>query len=44
VKYLKKQAKYIVERFLGHQVEELLENNINLTLYLTYLKGNLILE
>src|SRR6266498_1034411 len=35
--YLKQQAKDIVERSLGHQVEELPEDEVNLALYLTYL-------
>ncbi len=42
--YLKQQAKDIVERSLGHQIEELPENEINPALYLTYLEGNSMLE
>ena len=42
--YLKQQAKEIVERSLGYQVEELSENETNPALYLTYLGGNSILE
>ena len=42
--YLKQQAKNIVERSLGHQVEELPEDETNPALYLTYLGGNLLLE
>ncbi len=42
--YLKQQAKDIVERSLGHQIEELPEDEINPALYLTYLGGNSMLE
>src|SRR6266498_393000 len=42
--YLKQQAKDIVERFLGHQVEELPEDEMNPALYLTYLGGDSMLE
>jgi len=44
VNYLKQQAKDIVEQSLGHQVEELLENETNLALYLTYLGRDSMLE
>src|SRR6266540_2548500 len=42
--YLKQQAKVIVERSLGHQIEELPEDEINPALYLTYIGGNSMLE
>src|SRR6266545_7795977 len=42
--YLKQQAKDIVERFLGHQIEELPEDEINPAVYLTYLEGDSLLE
>ena len=42
--YLKQQAKKIVERSLGHPIEELPEDEINPVLYLTYLRGDVILE
>ena len=42
--YLKQQAKDIVEQSLGHQVEELPEDEVNPAVYLTYLGGNLLLE
>jgi len=42
--YLKQQAKKIVERSLGHQIEELSEDETNLALYLTYLGGDSMLE
>src|SRR6266540_852380 len=42
--YLKQQAKDIVERSLGHQIEELPEDETNPALYLTYLGGNSLLE
>ncbi len=42
--YLKQQAKDIVEKSLGHQVDELLEDEINLALYFTYLKENSMIE
>src|SRR6266511_4116026 len=42
--YLKQQAKDIVERSLGHQIEELLEDEVNPAVYLTYLEGNPLLE
>jgi len=44
VKYLKQQAKDIVERSLGYQVEELPEDEVNLALYLIYLRGNSMFE
>src|SRR6266542_2638301 len=42
--YLKQQAKDIVERSLGHQIEELPEDEANPALYLTYLGGNSMVE
>ncbi len=42
--YLKQQAKDIVERSLGYQIEKLPEDEINPALYLTYLRENSILE
>src|SRR6266536_3579455 len=42
--YLKQQAKDIVEWSLGHQIDELPEDEINPALYLTYLGGNSLLE
>src|SRR6266498_4812420 len=42
--YLKQQAKDIVERSLKHQIEELPENEINPAVYLTYLRGDSLLE
>ena len=42
--YLKQQAKDIVERSLGHEIEKLLEDETNPALYLTYLGGNSLLE
>src|SRR6266540_7452046 len=42
--YLKQQAKEIVERSLGHSIEEFSEDETNLALYLTYLGGNSMLE
>src|SRR6266498_3553803 len=42
--YLKQQAKDIVERSLGYQIEELPEEEINPALYLTYLGGNSMRE
>ncbi len=42
--YLKQQAKDIVKRSLGYQVEELLENKINLALYLIYLGEDSMFE
>src|SRR6266542_4631743 len=42
--YLKQQAKEIVERSLGHQIEELPEGETNPALYLTYLGGDSMLE
>src|SRR6266540_3385246 len=43
-KYLKQQAKEIVERSLGHQIEELPEDETNPALYLTYLGGDSLLK
>src|SRR6266540_1228294 len=42
--YLKQQAKDIVERSLGHQIDELPEDETNPAVYLTYLGGNSLLE
>ena len=42
--YLKQQAKDIVERSLGHQVEELPEDEVNPAVYLTYLGEDSLLE
>src|SRR6266540_801384 len=42
--YLKQQAKDIVERSLGHQVEELPEDEVNPAVYLTYLGGDSMLK
>src|SRR6266498_620000 len=42
--YLKQQAKEIVERSLGHQIDELSEDETNPALYLTYLRGNSMLK
>ncbi len=42
--YLKQQAKEIVEWSLGHQVEELPKDETNPALYLTYLRGDSLLE
>src|SRR6266498_1586628 len=42
--YLKQQAKDIVKRSLGHQIEELPEDEVNPAVYLTYLRGNSLLE
>src|SRR6266540_1237410 len=42
--YLKQQAKEVVERSLGHSIEEFSEDETNLALYLTYLGGNSMLE
>src|SRR6266542_2195958 len=42
--YLKQQAKEIVERSLGYQIEELPEDETNPALYLTYLGGDSLLE
>ena len=42
--YLKQQAKDVVERSLGHQVDELPEDEINPAVYLTYLGGDSLLE
>src|SRR6266542_4449493 len=42
--YLKQQAKEIVERSLGYQIEELPEEETNPALYLTYLGGDSLLE
>src|SRR6266498_1085708 len=42
--YLKQQAKDIVERFLGYQIEELPEDEVNPAVYLTYLEGDSLLE
>src|SRR6266542_4906965 len=42
--YFKQQAKDIVERSLGHQIEELPEDETNPALYLTYLGGDPMLE
>ncbi len=42
--YLKQQAKKIVERSLGHQIEELPKDETNPALYLTYLGGDSLLE
>src|SRR6266540_971255 len=42
--YLKQQAKDIVKRSLGYQIEELPEDEVNPALYLTYLGGNSLLE
>src|SRR6266498_1994788 len=42
--YLKWQVKEIVERSLGHLVEELPEDEANPALYLTYLGGDSMLE
>src|SRR6266542_2595330 len=42
--YLKQQAKEIVERSLGNQIEELSEDETNPALYLTYLGGDSMLE
>jgi len=42
--YLKQQAKDIVERSLGHQIEELPEDEVNPAVYLTYLGGDSLLE
>src|SRR6266498_1570090 len=44
VNYLKQQAKKIVERSLGHPIEELPEDETNTALYLTYLGGDPMLE
>src|SRR6266540_3577995 len=44
VSYLKQQAKDIVERSLGHQIEELPEDKVNPAVYLTYLRGNSMLK
>src|SRR6266511_2440575 len=44
VNYLKQQAKKIVERSLGHQIEELPKDETNPALYLTYLGGDPMLE
>src|SRR6266542_3201137 len=42
--YLKQQAKEIVEQSLGHQIEELLEDETNPSLDLTYLGGDSLLD
>src|SRR6266540_519348 len=42
--YLKQQAKEIVKRSLGHQIDELSEDETNPALYLTYLGGDSMLE
>src|SRR6266496_5246121 len=42
--YLKQQAKDIVERSLGYQIEELPEDETNLAVYLTYLGGDSLLK
>ncbi len=42
--YLKQQAKDIVERSLGHPIEELPEDEVNPAVYLTYLRGDSLLE
>src|SRR6266542_4221818 len=42
--YLKQQAKDIVERSLGHQIDELPEDEVNPAVYLTYLGGDSLLE
>src|SRR6266545_484988 len=42
--YLKQQAKDIVERSLGHQIEELPEDEVNPAVYLIYLGGDSLLE
>ena len=44
VKYLKQQAKEIVERSLRHPIKELPEEETNPALYLTYLGGDSMLE
>ncbi len=44
VKYLKQQAKEIVEKLLGYQVDKLPKDGINLVLYLIYLKKNSMLK
>ncbi len=40
----KLQAKDIVEKSLGYQVEELSENEMNPALYLTYLREDIMME
>ncbi len=42
--YLKQQAKDIVEQSLGHQIEELPEDEVNPAVYLIYLGGDSLLE
>ncbi len=42
--YLKQQAKDIVERSLGHLVEELPEDEVNPAVYLSYLGGDSLFE
>ncbi len=42
--YFKQQAKDIIKRSLGHQIEELLEDEMNPAVYLTYLGRDSMLE